>query len=227
MTSQVGSVTRSVCSSAGHEVEKRVRVAAWSADPITLNGLTRMLVGRVEVFVATSASAEEVDVLVFAADRVNSETVVALRRAVARWSVPVVLVAGEFDRSQLLTAVECQVAAVLHRGAATEEQLVKAVNVAAAGGGALPPALLGDLLRQVQDLQREVLAPLGRNAAGMTPREIDVVRLLAEGLDTEEIGARLCYSQRTVKNIIHTLTSRLQVRNRPQLVAYGMRAGVI
>ncbi|MDA3646870.1 response regulator transcription factor [Saccharopolyspora indica] len=181
--------------------------------------------GRVEVFVATGELAEDVDVLVFAADRVTTEVVAAMRRAGS--TAPVVLVAGELDRSHLLGVVECGVVAVLHRNAATEERLVGAVAVAANGGGILPPNVLGDLLRQVQELHEEVLAPRGLNAAGLTPREIDVVRLLAEGLDTEEIGNRLCYSERTVKNIIHAMTSRLKLRNRSQLVAHGLRAGVV
>ncbi|SDZ54433.1 regulatory protein, luxR family [Saccharopolyspora shandongensis] len=54
-----------------------------------------------------------------------------------------------------------------------------------------------------------------------------MLRLLAEGWDTEEIGKKLCYSERTVKNVIHAMTSRLNLRNRPQLVAHGVRTGVI
>ncbi|MGW1680142.1 helix-turn-helix transcriptional regulator [Saccharopolyspora sp. NPDC002376] len=209
---------------AGNPAE-RPRVAVWAADPITLNGLTQTLMGRVELFVATSELTEDVDVLVFAADRLTTEVVAALRRAGS--TAPVVLVAGELDRSHLLGVVECGVVAVLHRSAATEERLVGAVAVAANGGGVLPPSVLGDLLRQVQELHEEVLAPRGLNAAGLTPREIDVVRLLAEGLDTEEIGKQLRYSERTVKNIIHAMTSRLKLRNRAQLVAHGLRTGVI
>ncbi|MGW1680113.1 helix-turn-helix transcriptional regulator [Saccharopolyspora sp. NPDC002376] len=227
MTSQTGSMTRPVNQSAGQEPDERLRVAAWATDPITLNGLTQTLMARLEVFVAADELPGDVDVLVFAADRVDSETVATLRRVTARSAAPVVLVTSELDQSHLLTLVECRVVAVLHRGAATEERLVSAIDVAAKGGGALPPNLLGDLLRKVQDLQQEVLAPLGLNSASMTPREIDVVRLLADGLDTEEIGNRLCYSQRTVKNIIQAMTGRLKVRNRPHLVAYGLRTGVI
>ncbi len=91
----------------------------------------------------------------------------------------------------------------------------------------LPPELLGELLRQVERLQRQVLAPRGLNASGLMPREINVLRLMAEGLDTTEIADRLCYSERTVRNIIYTMSSRLNLRNRPHAVAYAMRAGMI
>ncbi|SEG69843.1 DNA-binding response regulator, NarL/FixJ family, contains REC and HTH domains [Saccharopolyspora kobensis] len=227
MTSQTGLARRPADRAAGKASEERTRVAVCASDPITLNGLTQSLMARLEVFVAGDEHPDDVDVLVFAPERVDAAATAALRRAAARSSAPVVLVASELDRSHLLSLVECRVVAVLHRGAATEERLVRAIDLAAGGGGALPPNLLGELLRQVKDLQQEVLAPLGLNSASMTPREIDVVRLLADGLDTEEIGNRLCYSQRTVKNIIQAMTSRLNVRNRPHLVAYGLRAGVI
>ncbi|MGW1680111.1 helix-turn-helix transcriptional regulator [Saccharopolyspora sp. NPDC002376] len=216
---QAEPAARRVRPRAAEEAAERVRVAVWAADPITLNGLTQVLMERVEIFVATSELAEEVDVLLFAADRVTAECMAVMRRSAARCTAPVVLVTGEFDRSHLLGAVECRVAAVLHRNAATEDRLVNAITAAANRGGALPP----DLLVQVQNLHEE--APHDLDVAGMTSREIEVVRLLADGLDTEEIGNRLCYSERTVKNIIHVMTSRLKVRNRSQLVAHGLRAG--
>ncbi|MBQ6642291.1 MAG: helix-turn-helix transcriptional regulator, partial [Saccharopolyspora sp.] len=95
------------------------------------------------------------------------------------------------------------------------------------GGGVLPPNLLGELLRQVQELQRDVLAPRGLDSVGLTAREVEVVRLLAEGCDTEEIGSRLSYSERTVKNIVRAMMRNLDVRNRPQLVAHALRCGLI
>ncbi|MFR9727724.1 response regulator transcription factor [Saccharopolyspora sp. MS10] len=227
MNPPAGSVVRPASALSEQEPESRVRVVVWAADPITLNGLTQTLTGSLDVFVTTGELPAEVDVLVFAADRVTSEVMARMRRTAAQTTAPMVLVTSELDRSHLLGAVECRVVAVLHRSAATEERLISTIAIAARGGGMLPPNLLGDLLRQVQNLHEEVLTPRGLNSAGFNSREIDVVRLLAEGCDTEEIGNRLCYSERTVKNIIHALTSRLDLRNRPQLVAYGLRAGII
>ena len=53
------------------------------------------------------------------------------------------------------------------------------------------------------------------------------MRLLADGFDTAEIAGRLFYSERTVKNIIHDITSRLELRNRTHAVAYAIREGLI
>jgi DNA-binding NarL/FixJ family response regulator len=54
-----------------------------------------------------------------------------------------------------------------------------------------------------------------------------VLRLMADGFDTGEIGQRLFYSERTVKNIVHDITSRLHLRNRTHAVAYALRQGFI
>jgi DNA-binding NarL/FixJ family response regulator len=61
----------------------------------------------------------------------------------------------------------------------------------------------------------------------LTDREIEVLRLLSDGLDTNEVSQRLYYSERTVKNIIHDVTSRLDLRNRTHAVAYAIRQGLI
>jgi len=54
-----------------------------------------------------------------------------------------------------------------------------------------------------------------------------LTRLVAEGLDTAEIAHKLCYSERTVKNALHDVTSRLQLRNRSHAVAYALKQGLI
>jgi DNA-binding NarL/FixJ family response regulator len=61
----------------------------------------------------------------------------------------------------------------------------------------------------------------------MADREIRVLRLVADGKDTKEIARELSYSERTVKNVLHDVTTRFQLRNRSQAVAYALREGLI
>jgi DNA-binding NarL/FixJ family response regulator len=61
----------------------------------------------------------------------------------------------------------------------------------------------------------------------LSERETTVLRLISEGYDTREIADALCYSERTVKNVIHDVTTRLQLRNRAHAVAYAVRHGLI
>ncbi len=79
----------------------------------------------------------------------------------------------------------------------------------------------------MQRLGREVLAPRGLSSTGLTDREQRVLELLADGEDTVGIARRLAYSERTVKNVVHDLTTRLGVRNRTQAVAHALRHGLI
>jgi DNA-binding CsgD family transcriptional regulator len=50
---------------------------------------------------------------------------------------------------------------------------------------------------------------------------------VADGLDTDEIAASLSYSSRTVKNILHSVTTRFCLKNRSHAVAYALREGLI
>ncbi len=137
------------------------------------------------------------------------------------------LVATTIDDAALVAAAEAGVAGLLRRCDASPDLLVRTIVKVAAGEGEVPPDLLGRLLEQVGRLQRQVLAPRGLTFTGLTPRETEVLRLVADGHDTSEIAAAVCYSERTVKNVLHDLTTRLQLRNRSHAVAYAVREGLI
>ncbi|HSD78946.1 MAG TPA: helix-turn-helix transcriptional regulator [Solirubrobacteraceae bacterium] len=66
-----------------------------------------------------------------------------------------------------------------------------------------------------------------RSGAELTGREITVLRLLAAGDSTRDIATRLSYSERTVKNIVHDVLSKLGGRTRAHAVALAVRDGVI
>jgi DNA-binding NarL/FixJ family response regulator len=58
-------------------------------------------------------------------------------------------------------------------------------------------------------------------------REIDVLRLLAEGMSTTEVADNLNYSERTIKNVLHDAITRLNLHNRTHAVAHAIRSGVV
>jgi len=104
---------------------------------------------------------------------------------------------------------------------------VQAVLAASRGDGDLPADLIGRLISQVGTLHRGAAGHPGAPSLGLAPREVDVLRLVADGLDTGEIAGKLSYSERTVKNVMHGLTTRLHLRNRAHAVAYALREGYI
>ena len=133
----------------------------------------------------------------------------------------VVVVAATVDDSGVLAIVEAGACALLRRGDVTVERIAEVVIAANRGHGTLPPDLLGSLLSQLGRLERTVLRPHGYLLNGFSSREVDVLRLVADGYGTDEIARMLAYSERTVKNVIHDVTSRLGLRNRCHAVAYG------
>jgi DNA-binding NarL/FixJ family response regulator len=204
-----------------------VRVVLQAADPLSLAGLANHFDSHPEVTVLRPEQWGEADVAVVATDRLRPDVVTAMRRAASETGTPVVLVIGELTESELLTAVECRVAAVLPRVGVTGDRLLHSVRAVAAGGGIMPPNLVGELVKHVERLQREVLTPNGLSSSGLTPREIDVLRLMADGFDTNEIAGKLCYSERTVKNVLHDVVTKLNARSRSQAVAFAVREGLI
>jgi DNA-binding NarL/FixJ family response regulator len=204
----------------------QITVYVHADDAILQAGLASQLRPRPEVRVVEAAEAERAQVALVVSDRV-SEPALRLIRTLQRNGTRMVLVVAELDDADLVAAVEAGVAGVVRRTEATPERLIGVVRSAAAGEGALPPDLLGRLLNQVGKLQRQVLWPRGLTFGGLADREIEVLRLVADGLDTAEIAAKLSYSQRTIKNILHDVTSRLHLRNRSHAVAYALRQGLI
>lgn len=82
------------------------------------------------------------------------------------------------------------------------------------------------MLAQLRRIRRDS-ADKSAETAGPTRRELAVLELLADGLDTKEIAEQLSYSERTVKGVLHELTTRLRLRNRAHAVAFAVREGYI
>ena len=203
---------------------RRIPVFVYAHDPISQAGLVSQLETRAEVHVVDIDTAS---VAVVVADQVDEETVRVVR-GLQRNGIPrVLVVASHIDDAALLAAVEAGACGMLRRSEAVADRLVSAIRSADAGDGSVPPDLLGRLLDNVGRLQRHVLAPRGLTFSGLTTREIDVLKLVADGLDTGEVARSLSYSERTVKNVIQSVTMRLNLRNRTHAVAYAIRQGLI
>ncbi|MDJ0770591.1 MAG: response regulator transcription factor [Ilumatobacter sp.] len=205
----------------------RCGVFVYGSDPISQAGVASQLRGRPRISVVEERHIDDADVAVVVVDEIDESTVRTVRGIQRDHCPSIVLVATNVDDAALLQAVECGARAVLRRSEATPERLSKAVEYAERGDGEMAPDLLGKLLEQMSRLQRDVLAPRGLGPQGLSEREVEVLRHLSEGSDTAEIAEAMSYSERTIKNIIHEVTSRLQLRNRSHAVAYAMKAGII
>ena len=206
---------------------QRISVYVYANDPILQAGVGSQLRASPEVAVVDQSELDEADVAVVVTDLVD-ETVLRILRAIQRGSAPrTVLIAAALDESTVIAAAEAGVSGLLRRSEVTSERLLEVVGKVAAGEAAVPPDLLARLLDQVGRLQRQVLSPRGLRFSGLSEREIEVLRLLADGMDTAEIARQLSYSERTIKAVLHDVTSRLQLRSRAHAVAYAVREGLI
>jgi DNA-binding NarL/FixJ family response regulator len=206
-----------------------VAVAVHATDPVTRLGATTILSGDPRLRVLDDEAKAEVIVVI---ERALNDAVFARLRAAREQSTQetpprCVLLTDHFPAAGLMTAIEVGVAAVLPRRGTSDAELVQAVLAVRGGAAHLPPALQGTLLAQLDRMRREVLEPNGLTMSGLTARERDVLRLLAEGLGIEEIATELAYSERTVKNVLYGLMTRYGLSTRAHAVAYALRAGVI
>ncbi|MBQ0883639.1 response regulator transcription factor [Streptomyces sp. RM72] len=206
-------------------IDRRVPVAVSAPDPISREGAVSQLRRHPEIDLREESGPGTVALLI--EDALDDAALTRLRRIVRSEGARAVLVIGAIRESELLDVVECGVGAIVWRHEATAHRLVQAVLAASRGDGDLPADLLGRLISQVGTLHRGAAGRPGAPSLGLAPREVDVLRLVAEGLDTGEIAGKLSYSERTVKNVMHGLTTRLHLRNRAHAVAYALREGYI
>src|SRR5262249_18389527 len=140
-------------------------------------------------------------VIVVVAEAVDEQVKGVLRRLSRSGGARLVLIVDDLKEAHLLEGVECGVGAGLWGREGRSGGVVRAIAAAADGKGNLPPDLQWRLMKQVGRIQRGMNAQ-GLASTGLAERERQVLRLIAEGLDTAEIAGKLAYSERTVKNVL-------------------------
>ncbi|MFD4577385.1 response regulator transcription factor [Streptomyces sp. NPDC058417] len=205
----------------------RIFVHVRTSDPISEAGIVAALKSRAEIWIADGSRTTADTVALIVTDEMDDEALRLLRAVRGKGMREVVAVVSELDDAGVMVAVESGVAGLVRRREATADRLVQVITSVHRGAGVVPPDLLGRLLKQVSQVQQQVLAPRGLRFNGLTEREGEVLRLVAAGLDTREIAQKLSYSERTVKNVLHDITHRFQLRNRSHAVAYAIREGLI
>jgi DNA-binding NarL/FixJ family response regulator len=105
------------------------------------------------------------------------------------------------------------------------EQLIAAVRIVAAGDALIAPAITKRLIEQFA----RAAPPSTRSPqiASLTPREREVLTLVARGLSNREIAAELVLSEATVKTHVKRVLAKLEVRDRVQAVVVAYEAGLV
>lgn len=108
---------------------------------------------------------------------------------------------------------------------ATLEELVSTIRSVAQGAHVLPPQMTGSLFSQIA---RDAVArgrPEALESVRMTPREREVINLIAEGLSNKEIASRLNLATHTVKSHVRNVMEKLTLHTRLQIAAYAHKDG--
>jgi DNA-binding NarL/FixJ family response regulator len=207
-----------------------VRVAIYAPDSLTRAGLISLLANDRRL-VHVPVAKRDADVTVVATDIVDAATLGLLRRLGGDdrdGEEPCfVLMVGKRWDADVSEAVGCGVRAVLWRDTFTQTDWARTLLTFARGRSSSPTSSHRLPMPRARETQRDVLVPRGLREPGITSRETDILRLVADGEQLSDIAARLCYSERTVKYVLHGMIKRLDLRNRAHAVSYAIRCGLI
>jgi len=182
------------------------------------------LAGSLQGTLAVAQYAEQLQPDVILLDLENRQLESAAIPALPRIpsSFPVVALIDEPSPDWTAHALRSGVKAILPRDSGMDD-ILAAIQAAHAGLVLLDPAV-------TQNLVARIPTPTARPTPtldDLTPREVEVLRMLAEGLGNREMGARLGISDHTVKFHISSILDKLGASTRTEAVTMGIRMGII
>jgi len=140
---------------------------------------------------------------------------------------PRVLILTTFDLDEYVYDALCAGASGFLLKDVAAEQLFHAVRVVAAGEALLAPTVTRRLIREFAAQRPKPDSPRAGRLATLTPRETQVLRLVAEGLSNPEIAARFTVTEETVKTHVSRILAKLGLRDRTQAVVTAYETGLV
>ncbi|HYH50933.1 MAG TPA: response regulator transcription factor [Acidimicrobiia bacterium] len=200
------------------------RVWIYDTDPIFRLGIAACLrnggfiVAEHAARLNEQAALRQGDVLLFALDTAALTTAMRLDLNIG---VRLVGIIDDVEDPVVAEAVNAGVTGLLLRDDANPRAVVQCLRAVSAGHAAIPAALLTSLLTRT--------SPDGGSIrrGDLTDRELNVLRLLAEGRTTRAIAEQMNYSEKTIKVVIRDIMVRSGCQNRAEAVAVATRRGVI
>jgi DNA-binding NarL/FixJ family response regulator len=136
----------------------------------------------------------------------------------------VVLTISDLD-SDVMDAIFAGACGYLLKNASIEE-LLSGIRAAAAGESLVSPAIATKVLQRLRASTRSE-HEVARISSALSARELEVLKLIANGKDNGQIALDLHISPKTVKNHISNILMKLQIENRIQAAVYAVRSGIV
>jgi DNA-binding NarL/FixJ family response regulator len=166
------------------------------------------------------------DVILMDVRMPGTDGIEATRQLTGGAAGPRVIILTTFDLDEYVYDALCAGASGFLLKDVTAERLFDAVRVVASGEALLAPTVTRRLISEFARLRPAVPAPSAA-VAELTPRETEVLRLLAEGLSNPEIAGRLVITEETVKTHVSRVLHKLALRDRAQAVVVAYESGLV
>lgn len=217
----------------------RIRVLLVDDQPLLRMGFRLILEGEDDLEVVGEAvdgadavrqvAAQETDVVLMDVRMPVMDGIEATKR-IAAASCAKIIILTTFDLDEYaFSGLRAGASAFLLKDVAPQE-LVQAVRLVASGDAVVAPRITQRLLETyVRSLPAPAQSPLTRDPLldGLTPRELEVLGAIAEGLSNAEIAHGFFLSETTVKTHVRRILSKLHLRDRVQVVVYAYETGLV
>ena len=138
----------------------------------------------------------------------------------------VIACTSDCDDDAVSAAVDAGAIGYLRKETLTLDMLQAAIHAAGVGAAIIGRDMLRGLVHRAA-IEPDPCRPRFPASQPLSDREQRVLALIAEGYPTREVAEHLAYSERTVKNVLHDIVTKLNVRSRSQAVAHAVRDGLI
>ncbi|CAN5580426.1 response regulator transcription factor [soil metagenome] len=208
----------------------QIRVLLVDDHQLLSEALSRLLAGEPDILVtgvaasvaeAKEAARNRVDVVLMDYRLPDGTGADATRAIKARWpGCKVIMLSGMSDDETILESIQAGADGYLTKDRASEE-VVSAVRAAHAGEILLPRAVVFEIAQRVAISRRQ--GAMRTTIEQLTPRELEVLKALSEGLSSKEICDRLYIAPNTLRTHVQNIMNKLRVHSKLEAVAFALR----